>query len=266
MNYISWRIIDGKPRWVIIDENGNIINKEPTKEELKCLKMFEKLRPRATKDEIAYKPIPELCDCGCERKLTSTARREYINGKWTGRWLARACYDKGNPNSTRNKAKKSADFRNNNLKPNSPAGKGYISQRVTCMTRGIEDLNIINDNFRSPIDHSRDPVLGIIQSKSALFNRLEGHWHNNTGNEHNKEFDYLIFYCISGNGKIIEKVYIFPKYEVIKSSSITIYKDPLRGNHWYEKYIVDEKHYNDAYQQILKEINEGKDSIIRKGD
>lgn len=45
-----------------------------------------------------------------------------------------------------------------------------------------------------------------------------------------------------------------------------IYKDPLRGNHWYEKYRVDEKPYNDAYQQILKEINEGKDSIIRKGD
>lgn len=110
-------------------------------------------------------------------------------------------------------------FRNENEK------KGYILQKVTCMVRGIEDLNIINDNFRSPIDHSRDHKLGIVQTRCSLFNILEGYWHNNTGNEYNKEFDYLIFYCISKDGKIIERVYIFPKYEVIKNSSITIYKD-----------------------------------------
>ena len=265
MNYRSWRIIDGEPRWIVIDENENIINKEPKKEELKYLKIFEKPRPRATKDEIESIPIPEFCDCGCRRKLIlSQPRREYISGKWTGRWLTKTCYDKGRPNTR--KAKMCADFRNNNLDPNSPAGKGYISQKVTCRTRGVEDLNIINDSFRSPIDHSRDPELGIVQSKSALFNRLEGYWHNNTVNEHNKEFDYLIFYCISEDGKIIERVCIFPKHEIIKSSSITIYKDRLRGNHWYEKYRVNEKPYNDSYQQILKEIDEGKDAVIRRGD
>jgi hypothetical protein len=35
--YKRYTIIDGKTKWVIVDENGNIINKNPSKEELKCL-------------------------------------------------------------------------------------------------------------------------------------------------------------------------------------------------------------------------------------
>lgn len=36
--YKRYTIIDGKAKWVIVDENRNIINKNPSKEELKCLK------------------------------------------------------------------------------------------------------------------------------------------------------------------------------------------------------------------------------------
>lgn len=35
--YKSYRIIDGKPKWVIVDENGDIVNRSPNKEELKSL-------------------------------------------------------------------------------------------------------------------------------------------------------------------------------------------------------------------------------------
>lgn len=38
--YKSYRIIDGKPRWLIEDENGNIINRNPCKGELKGLEKF----------------------------------------------------------------------------------------------------------------------------------------------------------------------------------------------------------------------------------
>lgn len=34
----SWRFVDGKARWIIVDENGDIINRNPTKEELRYLK------------------------------------------------------------------------------------------------------------------------------------------------------------------------------------------------------------------------------------
>lgn len=36
--FMSTRIIDGKPREVIVDENGKVVNRDPTKEELKGLK------------------------------------------------------------------------------------------------------------------------------------------------------------------------------------------------------------------------------------
>jgi hypothetical protein len=32
--YKAWRIVDSKPRWVVIDGSGKIINYNPTKEEL----------------------------------------------------------------------------------------------------------------------------------------------------------------------------------------------------------------------------------------
>lgn len=37
MQYKSNRIIDRKPKWVIVNENGEIINNNPSKEELKGL-------------------------------------------------------------------------------------------------------------------------------------------------------------------------------------------------------------------------------------
>lgn len=38
MIYKSKRIIDGKAKWIVIDEHGNIVNRNPNKEELKKLK------------------------------------------------------------------------------------------------------------------------------------------------------------------------------------------------------------------------------------
>jgi hypothetical protein len=35
--YKAWRIVDKKPRWVIVDENEKIINYIPTKKELQGL-------------------------------------------------------------------------------------------------------------------------------------------------------------------------------------------------------------------------------------
>jgi hypothetical protein len=35
--YKLYRIVDGKPRWIIVDEHRDIINKTPTKEELKLV-------------------------------------------------------------------------------------------------------------------------------------------------------------------------------------------------------------------------------------
>lgn len=269
----SCRIIDGKPKWIIVDENGKIVNRNPSKEDLKGLNIEIGDHGNTRKEKYNETNTCEFIETDgerCTEKLCpGNARQFNINGKivWycekhSGRYRATL------PNSQNNTRKLIANFRNNNLSVESPSGKGYISQKVTCIVRGIEDLNIKNDNFHSEIDHSKDSELGIIQSKSSFFNSLEGYWSSHVENEHNKNFDFLFYYCLSNNGKTIEQGYIFPKFEIMKSSSVTIYKDPMRGyNRWYDKYrIKDIKPYNDAYQQILKEIEEGKDNVIRRGD
>jgi hypothetical protein len=38
--YVDWRIVDGKPRRIVVDEAGKAINKCANKEELKELNMF----------------------------------------------------------------------------------------------------------------------------------------------------------------------------------------------------------------------------------
>lgn len=119
----------------------------------------------------------------------------------------------------------------------------------------MKDLNIENDNYESSIDHSPDPELGIIQTKGAIL-RLQGRykeryyygWNNRWDEDHNKGFNNLIFYCADREMKNIERIYIFPKEEIIKRKSVIIYKNPSREV-WYEKYrIKDEK--------IVKQVNE----------
>lgn len=191
----------------------------------------------------------------CECRLTpGNALREYENEKWTGRWLCRSCWEKNDYNkridSHVNIIKSLSDRRTNNLDQESPQAKGDISEAVTCMTRGVKNLNIENDNFTSPIDHSRDAEYGIIQSKGAIYNTLNRDWRIRVENERKKEFDNLIVYCMNKDMNNIERVYIFPKKEVIKRSSIRIYKTSYRS--WYGKYRVDEKPYNDTLRKLLK--------------
>ena len=71
-----------------------------------------------------------------------------------------------------------------------------------------------------------------------------------------KQFGYLIFYCISNDGKIVERIYIFPRTEIICRSCITIVKNNSRGPGWYEQYrIKDEKivnKVNEIWQKIIQ--------------
>jgi len=46
-NYKSTRIIDGKPRQVIVDENEKIINRNPSKEELRSVSLYKKEESRS---------------------------------------------------------------------------------------------------------------------------------------------------------------------------------------------------------------------------
>lgn len=259
--YKSDRIIDGRHRTVIVDETETgtkIVNRNPTKEELKGLEEEPYIR-KIIKKYNGKNTCPRIRDgdeCGNELKSGHAHRERDKEGNWTGRWICDKCrkieYHKEyreRSDCYNNIIKSVANRRINCLDPNSAQAKGDISQTITCYVHNVKDLNLENDNYCSPIDHSRHPVLGILQSKGRLYNSLEKYWHASISNEHGKEFDNLIFYCYDKNMKIIIRVYIFPKDEIIKRTSICIYNNDKF--HWYDKYRVDEKPYNDTYQNIL---------------
>lgn len=118
----------------------------------------------------------------------------------------------------------------------------------------MKNLNIENDNYRSPIDHSFDYELGVVQTKGAIFDIERNRWMFYVGNEKNKEFEHLIAYCIDVFMKNILRVYIFPKKEVVKRTGISVSIGIYRGR-WVDKYRINEKSYNDAFHDIIKYNN-----------
>ena len=63
----------------------------------------------------------------------------------------------------------------------------------------------------------------------------------------------IIVYCADKDGETIERIYIFPKEEVIKSKTVSIVKNPTKGIQWYEKYRLEEDiviHVNDIFKNL----------------
>lgn len=216
------------------------------------------------KKENRYYNKTNTCDkCGRKLEVGENGKiyREYKDENWTGNWLCYSCYEKYYIRKCDSVWSRNCDWRNGRLDLYSPCGKAVISQRVTCEVFGIKDLNIELDDFRTPIDHSRHPLYGILQSKLAVFGK--GKWCQNFENEYNKEFDYLVLYCMDVEMENIIRIYIIPKKEIIQRGCIAVIENPKR-NVWYEKYrIVDIKCYEDVYRNVLELIEKGNDPIIR---
>lgn len=197
------------------------------------------------------------CD-RCGNKLISPRiYREYDKrDNWTGKWLCYTCWQIDY--RKKNGSPYLADYKINNLDPNCKKGIGLIFEQVTCKARGIKNLNIENNNFNSPFDHSVDPELGILETKGTVLkhkilpDRIKEYDCWNFTIRLEKIFDHIILYCADKNMENIERVYIIPWKDIDKrfknmTFSITICKD-LNG--WYEKYRVDEKPYNNAFHNL----------------
>lgn len=217
----SYRHVDGKAKWVIV-EKGKITNRNPTKEELSKLKV-EPSETRTTN-----------CD-RCGEPFGRQRNREYISGKWTKKWICDNCYKKDS---------RLANRRIGTIDPSSSSAKGDYYESVTCKVRPVDNLNILENNYCVPIDHSRDHELGIIESKGRLYNYDYDKWiFASLDRLWGKQFDNAIFYCSCDVIENIVRIYIIPKFEILKRTSITIYRylnNPRISNiGWYEKYRVD---------------------------
>lgn len=211
--------------------------------------------PKKEKTNRQYNLTNTCSLCGNKLIKGYTYKIFKEDDSWTGKWMCKTCYNRdynARPYSTNNIIKSIRNIRTGNLDPNSNTAKGQIFEQVTCMTRGIRSLNIENDNYTNPFDHSKDFEYGILQTKGAVYNSNWDAWQAHFLNEHNKEFDNLIFYCTDEYMENIVRVYIFPREEIIKRSSAAIYSRIEYG--WYVKYRVDEQSYNENFQRLRHDL------------
>lgn len=238
--YRSYRLINGKPRWVVVNNKGKIMNYEPNKYNLKDTFIWD----------LSY-VYGDTCDkCKTGILNIKNAFREYSkDGDWTGRWLCKVCYDIV---YNRYRDMRITCCRSLTLSNDCTTAKGNNFEELTHIWRGVEILSIENNHYTGPFDHSRDQKLGTIQTKGSYGSEFY------TNNEIEKRFDYLICYCASRNGKIIEAIYIFPISEVICRHGINITLNSSRSS-WHEKFRVKDKDelkkVNKIWQDIIKENN-----------
>lgn len=238
--------------WTVVD-NGKLI-KNPTKNDLKDA------TPRH------YNKTNICSECRKENNITDHSILYPVNahrnidkeGKQTKEWVCKRHYDRNyqryNPNSLDNMQKSLTGRRTGNISCYNHIF-GDDCEELTCRTFEVDNLNKKNDNYRSPIDHSRHHVLGVLQTKGACFGRDRGAWTAPYGViEHEKQYDNMIVWCASWNGDIIERGYIIPKIEVNKRQAISIVKDQSRGVQWYEKYRIADEEEIKKVNEIWKEI------------
>lgn len=239
--YKSIRIIDGKPKWVIVDECNNIINMSPNNEDIK-LAIDEKYIPK------------RCCMCGnTETYIKSNGVpdwRKYPDvTNWDGKsYSCKKCYGKDYqklPDSQNNLIKLLRDFRIGNVKKNSIHGFIIISQAVTAKVLKIEDLNIKMNNFNWYIDMEHEKYRKIdVKSRSLNY----GMWSFST----RKKIDCDTNFCLGFDiyRENIASIYIIPNDDVMHNTGITIAKDSSRTPK-YDKFKVDPKPYNDAYHSLM---------------
>lgn len=203
--------------------------------------------------------------CGEKLVPRKAIREKNKNGNLTGRWICNKCYLKDyhkRPDSQVNIQKSLANRRIGNLDPNSEQAKGDKSQELACELYGWEDLNKKYDNYNTPID-CYDPRTGLYhQVQGSYYNYIEKYWFfGNFEREWEKIFEYMICFCFNKYGKIVERIYKFPKEEIERVKGITIFRNPTVGRYstpftpWYEKYRItneDElKKANEIWREIL---------------
>ena len=206
----------GKHKWVIVGGDGIIINKNPTKEELKsAIKWI--FQHNST--ETCYR-----CNISFDKLSRSPLKEKDKDGKWLGMWDCVNCWEKYDPNSDTNKRKLDADCRNNDLDPNSKHGIGYITATLVKKFLGIEDCFDITDNFNylkyDMIEHEN---WGLVDAKGSSLLTKDGYLCHKFGIRKNKKADH--FFCIGydKDRKHVIAVFIIPNEEDISElDTITV--------------------------------------------
>jgi hypothetical protein len=233
-----------KPRWVIVGGDGFIINKNPTKEELKSVK---KWTFQYNSTETCYR-----CGISFDEVIGCHYREKDKDGKWLGIWDCRNCWERYDSNSFVNKTKLETDCRNGNLDSNSKQGIGYITAVLVKKFLEIEDCFDITDNFNHPeYDMIEHEDWGLIDAKGSSLLTKDGYLCHSFHTRKNKKADF--FFCIGydKNRKHVIAVFIIPNEEdVNKLDAITV---SYNGNSKYNKHKESEeeiKKWDDLFHTL----------------
>lgn len=243
--YKSYRIIDGKPKLVITDENNDIIR-------------YPDGAQYAIYDNRKIYKNRRCCKCGKDKTYISTTgtsiwRTHKCGNKDCTRHLCLRChmryYQKNNPNSQHNTLKYMRDWRIGQLSRYSSTGKGLIGVYIICKFLGTQDNNIKYDNFNFYIDINHS-IYGNVEVK--ISGLIKGKW--SFGNLQRHKFDTLFLICMDEYNpwKNVLRVYTIPYHEIINICTIGIYKDPdsSKGPFRYDSYICDNGEFNTIYKSI----------------
>lgn len=267
--------------WIVVDKSRFI--KNPTEDDLKDTKNYLNGKSPIKYNETNICPtcLEEKIEKGIvltDNSILYPGNAHLLtdkNGKKTKEWVCHrhkvANYRKYDSNSFNNIRKLLRDRRTGNLRDSGNI-LGDNCEKLTEKWLGTKRLSIIQDNYNLPLDHTPIPNgvkinIGdssvdlydkIVQTKGRLYLLNYGKWGvAPLSREWIKEFDYLIIYCISEDGRTIERIYFIPKTEIYnpktdrRRTGIAIYKNPnpSRGPFWYEQYrVIDE--------EVLRKINE----------
>lgn len=239
----SLRIIDGRPKWVLINENGDIVNRNPTKEQIENAK-FEYsnfYRIHRFKGRKCRKCGNDISDPSRDNHGT-----RYLDdkGNWDGKsWLCNCCYMK-DYNKDRND---NADWRTGNLSRYSPSGKGFIGAQIVARTLGVDDCNIIMDNFNFYIDLGKHSKYGYIEVKTATLDIECGEW------SFILNLWKQILVCMDQYEpwKNVKKLYAISYGYVINNKGITITDITSKYSKLkWERFKIDEKPFDDTYHKM----------------
>ena len=226
--YKSVRLIDGRLKTIIKDENYNFI-RQPTMEQIKFA-IDEKYMPRkCCICGIVYDKykMPHFyshkCDkINCTEFLCNKCRcREYSPSQWRIGKLSNSC----------------------------PTGKGFIGQQIVAKRYEVEDCNLKMDTFHFYVDLCKIPDYGYSEVK--IRSLRYGVW--NFGSFIPENFETAFILCMDKYypWKNVERVYAIPS-EYIDVATIRISKNNTRISRW-EQFKIDDRSFNDIYHNMRLE-------------
>jgi hypothetical protein len=215
--YKSYRIVDGKPRWIIIDENGKIVNRNPSKDELKLVKNKDRRNERKDYNEELLDYLRQFC----EENGRPPIAEDFTNSPYPSRETYRRRFG-----SWSNALKLVG------LDVESIVKKGVL---VTNLQKGRFGEIIVRDHFKGhPVDlageNNRSPCDGICPNgktydvkSSILHTDYGGYYHYGNCNKYKDKIEIYYILAFNKNYSKLEYAWRVTGWEVIEKDYFDVY-------------------------------------------